>query len=114
MTLVSESSCRAVYEFLSKIPPFKRWHMPNSGSVRFLVVDMPDFYGMYEPLPTHTITISSAKVGHLGTLLRTMAHEMIHLKMYCAKRRGWDDHGKPFLRMAEKISVTLGFDPKEL
>lgn len=113
MKLVTRSTCVAVYELLIQLPPIKAWRLPPSKDLIFVVKHLPDVYGMFEPEP-HKITISSAKHAHLDTIIRTMAHEMIHLHLFLRKDPGWDKHTKTFLDAAEKVSCTLGFDPKEL
>jgi hypothetical protein len=84
MRLVTRSTCVAVYELLIQLPPIKAWRLPPSKDILFVVRNMPDIYGMFEPDP-HKITLSSAKHAHLDTCIRTMAHEMIHLHLYSAK-----------------------------
>ena len=113
MKLVTRSTCIAVYELLIQLPPIKSWRLPPSADIIFSVRHLPDFYGEYEPGP-HKITISSAKHAHLDTVIRTMAHEMIHLHLFLRKDPLWDKHSKTFLDAAAKVSHTLGFDPKEL
>ena len=113
MKLVTRSTCIAVYELLIQLPPIKSWNLPPSKDIIFSVRHLPDFYGEYEPDP-HKITISSAKHAHLDTVIRTMAHEMIHLHLFIRKDPLWDKHSKTFLDAAAKVSTTLGFDPKEL
>jgi hypothetical protein len=113
MKLVTRSTCVVVYELLVQLPPIKTWKLPPSKDLLFVVRNMPDVYGMFEPEP-HKITISSAKHAHLDTIIRTMAHEMIHLHLFLRKDPLWDKHTKSFLDAAEKVSHTLGFDPKEL
>ena len=113
MKLVTRSTCIAVYELLIQLPPIKAWNLPPSKDIIFSVRHLPDFYGEYEPDP-HKITISSAKHAHLDTIIRTMAHEMIHLYLFTRKDPLWDKHTKTFLDAAAKVSHVLGFDPKEL
>ena len=113
MKLVTRSTCVAVYELLIQLPPIKAWRLPPSKDLIFVVRHLPDCYGMFEPEP-HKITISSAKHAHLDTVIRTMAHEMIHLHLFIRKDPLWDKHSKTFLDAAAKVSTTLGFDPKEL
>jgi hypothetical protein len=103
----------AVYELLIQLPPVKAWRLPPSQEIIFVVRHLQDVYGLYEPDP-HKITISSAKHAHLDTVVRTMAHEMIHLHLYLRKDPLWDKHTKTFLDCAAKVSNTLGFDHKEL
>ena len=113
MKLVTRSTCIAVYELLIQLPPIKAWRLPPSKDILFVVRNMPDIYGMFEPDP-HKITLSSAKHAHLDTVIRTIAHEMIHLHLYIRKDHDWDKHTKTLLDCAAKVSHTLCFDPKEL
>ena len=61
----------------------------------------------------HIITISSARCGFLDTVIRTMAHEMIHMSFYRRKNHKWAQHGKEF-RARCHMCKELGFDPLEL
>lgn len=113
MFKLSPQKLSAIYEMLSQFEPFKSWNMPPSKDITFRVNRDKECYGEYSPEP-HEITLSAARIGFLETAIRTMAHEMIHLKLYCMGRKNWDKHEKNFEQMAHKISVNLGFDPKEL
>jgi hypothetical protein len=113
MRLVTDDTIKAVYECLIQVPPFNGWKLPASSKVKFEVVHDPNLYGEYEPEP-HTIRISDAKNGHLDTVIRTVAHEIIHLKLFVDDKATWDKHGRSFLSLSKKVATTLGFDPKEL
>jgi hypothetical protein len=104
MTL-SPGTVQVTYEYLCQLPPFKRLKMPASQDVTFEV------NGEYEP--EHVIRISRAKVGFLETLIKTVAHEMVHLHLYRIGYKGWNLHDKKFEYYANRISTTMGFDPKE-
>ena len=113
MKFITARSCGVTYEYLSKLAPFRQWILPPVNEVQFAVKEIDDCYGEYNHSP-HIITISTAKVGHLDTLIRTMAHEMIHLHLFNKGFKLWDLHGSLFARYAKRVSVTMGFDPKEL
>ena len=108
---ITPSTCQAVYEMLAQLHPFKRCKLPPSCVITFEVYNDPGCYGEYEP--EHVIRISRAKVGHLDTLIKTMAHEMVHCLLWCRKEKTWDQHNEKFEYYANKISSTMGFDPKE-
>ncbi len=110
MTL-SPGTVQVTYEYLCQLPPFKRLKMPASQDVTFEVNNDPACYGEYEP--EHVIRISRAKVGFLETLIKTVAHEMVHLHLYRIGYKGWNLHDKKFEYYANRISTTMGFDPKE-
>jgi predicted SprT family Zn-dependent metalloprotease len=113
MVKLSPQKLAGIYEMLCQFEPFKGWTMPPSKDIEFHVSRDKTCYGEYSPEP-HAITLSSAKNGFLETAIRTMAHEMIHLKLYVLKRKNWDKHESNFAQMAHKVSVNMGFDPKEL
>lgn len=109
---LTPASCRAVYEMLIQVHPFKSWRMPPSIEVTFKVNSDPTCYGQYEPDP-HTITLSRAKLDHLDNVIKTMAHECVHLKLYQMRSKSWNTHDENFAKYAVLVSEEFGFDPKE-
>jgi hypothetical protein len=109
---ITRAACVAAYEFLSSLPPIKAWKLPPSVEVEFRVRAWAKFYGEYDE--RGIITISSAKHGHLDTLLRTMSHEMIHQKLHLSNYPNWDQHDERFLELSHVVATEMGFDPKEL
>lgn len=112
MIKVTPSTIRACYDLLSALPPFSGWKKPHVDDIEFVATRQTDCYGEYEP--EHIIRVSGAKNGHLDTLLRTTAHEMIHMVRACRGDPNWDKHDEVFARMAAQVSKNMGFDPKEL
>lgn len=98
--------------------PFTKWNMPLPEEIEFEVTHdndalgtyMHDTGGDYE----HTITISSARCGHLDTVIRTLAHECCHMSFHRQKGNKWLHHGAEFRRRCKIIAHELGFDPLEL
>ena len=113
MTLVTRSSLIAIYDMLVCLPPMNGWKLPPSKKIEFRARKLDDCLGMFEPDP-HIITISTLKNGHLDTVIRTMAHEIIHLHLYQKSSRVWHEHGKTFTNLTTGVARHLGFDPKEL
>jgi hypothetical protein len=113
MKLVTPQTVQAVYEMLIQLPPFNRWNLPPSKDVNFEVTKDPTCYGEYEPEP-HTIRLSSAKLGFLDNVTRTMAHEIIHMRLYIKGSKSWDKHDAVFNNLSHKVATQLGYDPKEL
>ena len=113
MKLVTPPTVQAVYEMLICLPHFNRWNLPPSKQVGFEVHKDPTCLGEYEPEP-HVIRISEAKNGHLDTVVKTVAHEIIHMRLYLKGCKNWDKHDANFNELSHKIAITLGFDPKEL
>jgi len=112
MKLITVDTCKAVYRMLSQLPPFNKYQLPRPSEIEFLVVDDPAMYGQYQPEP-HCITISSAKMSHLQTLEKTMAHEMVHLILYLEGKR-YELHNKNFYKLTYQIAEIYGWEPKDL
>ncbi len=70
------------YEFLRLTPPFRGWRLPHADDVEFVVsrhrTHVAYHRGLRRKVRSHEIGISEVCVGHTDTLLRAMAHEMIH------------------------------------
>ncbi len=108
----------AAYEFLRTTPPFKGWRLPPADEVEFVVSRHTQFLGyhrgMRRKLHSHEIGISEMCVGHTNTLLRTMAHEMIH--QYQQRNRletPNTEHNAHFMQMARRVCRYHGWDEKE-
>ena len=103
----------AMYLMLCQMKPFKSWNLPNTSEIDFVVTDDEDAYGTYVfDNDIHIITISKAKCSHFETILKTLAHEMIHMKRH--RTKSWDQHDAVFRRYAKAIADEFGFDPLEL
>ena len=109
---------RNFYNALVVCHPFTKWDMPLAAQIDFVVDSDDAIMGsyMYEDGEKyeHTITISSAKCGHISTVIRVLCHEMAHCSFYRQKGDKWLQHGKPFRTRCKMISDELGFDPLEL
>ena len=92
--------------------------MPLPEQIKFVVDKDPEIMGSYlyddGEKWEHIITISSAKCGHLITVIRTLLHECIHMSFHKQKGDKWMQHGKEFRRRCKMVSDELGFDPLEL
>ena len=105
----------AAYEFLRASAPFRAWGLPHADDVEFHVIGARDRRGHYcrGESARHRIAISAANVGHSETLLRTIAHEMLHLYQ---NERGSEtsktEHNAEFRRLARAVCLHHGFDPR--
>lgn len=109
----SSQSLEAMYLMLCQMKPFKTWDLPNTAEIKFLVTKEEDALGSYiYDDDIHTITISKAKCNHFETILKTLAHELIHMKRY--KTQHWDKHDAVFRRYAKSIADEFGWDHLEL
>ena len=116
MISVTAESIRGVYVMLSKMMPFKRWAVAPVEQVLFVATNSKEVYGEYTPDDDdfHIIRISGAKHGHLDTMIKTVAHEMIHMVLYRRRNKEWAEHDATFSAMAEQVCKYLGYDPREL
>jgi len=105
-----------LYSAIYCMKPFDRWNMPLPEQINFVVDKDPQVMGTYlyddGEKWEHTITISSARCGHLDTVIRVLCHECIHMSRH--KNSRWTHHDKEFRKRAHRISSELGFDPLEL
>ena len=117
MKLTSEV-LKNLYASLYCCYPFSKWKMPLPEEIQFVVTSDSEFMGTYL-LDSggefeHTITISSARCGHLYTALTTLTHEAIHCSFHRQKGDKWLHHGKEFRKRCVLVANELGFDPLEL
>lgn len=112
MLPLTPDALRAAYDYLCETPPFRRWNLPDSDDVRFLVVRDPTLRGWYRYQEArHVIAISRRCIGHTANLIATMAHEMIHLHEQNARACGRGEHSAAFKRWAAQVCRAHGFDP---
>jgi len=102
----------ATYELLRTTPPFRGWKLPPGDEVEFRVSAHAAYYGEYQWRGTcHRITISARYASQLSSMMRTMAHEMIHLHQRIACTENKNQHNARFRRIAAMVSRLHGFDP---
>jgi hypothetical protein len=104
---------RATYDLLCETPPFNKWNLPDSEDVEFRVVRDRNRYAWHSLVGTkHTIAVSSLNVGFAVSLIRVMAHEMVHVherRSSCSAT----GHSAAFKRWGAQVSKYHGFDPKD-
>lgn len=112
---LTPKTLESIYIMLCNCKPFSKWKLPTPEEINFMVTNETDAMGTYrydeEEDKIHIFTISKAKNSHLDTVIRTMAHEIIHMKR---SPNNWDKHDEVFRKYAHQIAVELGFDPLEL
>lgn len=110
LPLCAKHTLPLCYEMLRSTMPFKQWGLPPSTEVEFRVTRERHVLGThtrYVRTDEHIISISNVRVGHMSTLIETMAHEMVHVKT----RK--PEHNKEFYRLWRQVCRYHGFDPKE-
>ena len=119
MTFITENNIANLYSALIEFPVFDEYKLPPASKVDFVVVRDDTICGQYEPPENgepHVITISTAKCGHLDTVLKTLCHEIIHMICYleAPKTEKYTSHKGLFLKLQKQVAKMYGFDPKEL
>ena len=109
---------RNIYAMLYCCEPFSKWKLPLPEEIKFIVDYDPETMGTYcydeGNEHEHTITISASRCGFLETVIKTIAHEMIHASRSGTVSDAWLKHDASFRRKAHQIGVSCGFDPLEL
>lgn len=106
---LTPAMCEQSYELLRTMPPFRSWRLPHADDVKFIVSRTKKVFAYHNcEANEHCIEVSQRKHGQMGTLLATMAHEMIHIHQHNKKHR--DAHGASFNRYADQICRIHGFD----
>lgn len=113
MTLrITPESLAAAYECLRAFDPFRRWALPHATTMKFRVIrSRTDHGAFWVDGQTPVMEISERKHGHLGSLLETVGHEMIHLHQRL-KRTDTPNaqHNAEFNRIAKRVCRTFGWD----
>jgi hypothetical protein len=110
---LTRDTLRAAYDFLNETPPFNKWNLPHGEDIEFRVVRDRNRYAWHSLVAEkHVIAVSSLNVGHTISLIRVMAHEMVHVH----ERRSSCNatgHSPAFMRWGAQVSAYHGFDPKD-
>jgi hypothetical protein len=119
MTFITENNIANLYSALIEFPVFDEYKLPPASKVDFVIVHDDSICGEYQPPESgepHVITISTARCGHLDTVLKTLCHEIIHMCVYLdsPKTEKYTSHKGLFLKLQKRIANNLGYDPKEL
>lgn len=114
ITLTPET-LRACYDFLCTTEPYRRWNLPDGDDVHFRVVSNPAVQGLYwwdTERRQHAIAISRRCIGHTDSLVKVMAHEMIHVHEQHAGACTVAEHSRAFNRWAAQVCKVHGWDVK--
>jgi hypothetical protein len=107
----------AAYEYLRSLPPCLRWNLPEPEDVVFKVSYRTGEFGRYQKVgDKHVISMSIVAIGHTETLMRYLAHEMIHLHLEItgmeSRNGNPNTHNAAFRKFADRVCKIHGFDPK--
>lgn len=101
------------YKLLIKTHPFNRWKLPEISLIKFRINKSTTEFGSYTYYTdnTHLIILSSEKIGRFETLLPTLAHEIVHMRLRTIGK-GNALHGKQFQKLAALVCKHHGWDIK--
>ena len=107
----------AAYEYLRATPPFNEWNLPEADEIEFRVMKTRVYSGQHTPYVRsnrHCIDVSISGVGYTDTLIRVMAHEMVHAYQRIVNSETKNaGHNPEFHRLGRRVCKHHGFDPKE-
>lgn len=105
------------YILLCTLAPFCEYKMPQSDEIEFHVVRDKKLLGWHKQRNnkdlTNVIAISYRGVGHLDSLMRVLAHEMIHLAQAHNGTTSRAMHNAEFNRMAQEVCDSMGWDLRQ-
>jgi len=109
-----QSMPESAYKLLSLTRPFHRWKMPPSSALRFVVCKYTPNVGELEFDGSNiTLRVSQTRNGQLSSLLITVAHEMLHLRLLKMGLANWEQHDtKAWKRGVNLICSAHGWDSK--
>lgn len=109
---LTPSRIAAVYAMLREMPPFCRWKLPAPSEVKFGVIRTDRWYADHGCHGgRHVIRVSQAKHHTLDGLVRTVAHEVIHMhqSMRGTETKG-AEHNAEFRRIAARVCQIHAWD----
>ena len=112
---ITPEMAEAAYNYLKTTPPFKRWGLPSSHKIEWMITRNNGYMGRctsYNHTDNKfTIEISLVKVTNTESLIETMAHEMIHMRQRIVNGfKSSQGHGKDFQKMADQVCRKHGFN----
>lgn len=110
MFKVTEDRIRDAYLYLRTLPPFSRWALPPAGECNFGLLHGSD-HAEYLKDGKHWIRVNAATHITLMETLRTVAHEMCHLRQQL--RNGVmpaEPHNAEFRRLRKSVCAAMGWD----
>lgn len=99
-----------MYDMLRSLPPFDGWKLPDSDAIEFRTPARADVYGEFKA--PNLIVVSVSMHSHLDTIIRTLAHEMIHLAQHIQGKDNKAQHNASYRRMAKRVTSLYGWDYK--
>lgn len=101
-----------VYDLLRQTAPFDRWNLPYAEEIGFAITrdrnNRGEFY--VDVLKVPFISVNQKFHHTLDELIRTVAHEMCHLRDHLSGSRADVSHGRSFNSLADTVCKHHNFD----
>jgi len=115
MKILTPQRVAHIYDCLREFPPFSHWKLPHSDGVEFRLTLRTDRQAdtvitAYKPLDNPRISLSYIKHKHFDSVVRTLAHEMIHLAQAIDHTDTSSQHNEDFKQKAHLVCKNFGFD----
>ncbi len=110
MIPITPDTVKATYLYLLSFPPFSRWKMIAAEDLTFLVVAYSGEYAQYHA-QRKELRVSSVNVAKQQTLLKKMAHEMIHVHEDAIGKWSAKHDTAFFFRCRDQVCKHFDFDP---
>ena len=111
--LINDYTIKVTYDMLRKMPPFNAWALPPPHKIIFESNNDPTICGEFDVEPM-IMRISTHHQETYVNMMRTVAHEMVHLKLYLDGKTHYDRHDNTFRKLMYQFNALYGFDRKEL
>lgn len=109
--LLTKQNLRKIYKLCASLPPFNEFPMPQPHKISFSVINTNEVFGYFH---TEPMRIEIDKMCNTWDhIFQTMMHECIHVALYKANHKDFDQHELKFNRMAKRICDMYKFDIKE-
>lgn len=112
-TIILEEHIKATYIYLRSIAPFNTWDLPPASKVLFELLDDYEFMGEFDVEPL-VIRLSPLRQCTLENMLKTTAHELVHMKLYLEGKTHYDKHDMTFRKYMRQINELYGWDKLDL
>jgi len=101
---------RSMYDFLASCPPFDRWNLPAGEDVTFRRTRAKMVRGWYDKRKgKHVIALNPRFILTLELMMRTIAHEMIHLHEQETEMATREQHTKAFMILSRRVCKAFGW-----
>ena len=93
------------YELLRTTPPFKRWKLPHADELIIHIVGSKEIFGYVNRGRSGEFILKISQHNHrtLESLLRTVGHEMVHMREFLTGVRADVHHGARYHKLADQV-----------